>query len=151
LKHGDETVIVLAPEVSWCAKGDLCQRVEVGATLDVLVLRYNYQKREIGGSIRRLHPEENPYRRLSRLEPGTVLRGKVKGVFPDGVTVALPCGARGEVPPSRHSRHDLKIGDEVAVTITALEVDEGRLVLAPVPDGTTPGDNALAPTLAGSP
>src|SRR5438105_4118468 len=90
LKSGDQTVVVLAPEVSWFGKGELRQCVRVGEVFDVLVLRFNYPKREVVGSIRRLKPEENPYRHLSRLEPGTVLRGCVTGVYRDGVAVDLP-------------------------------------------------------------
>ncbi len=138
-------IVVLAPEVAWCGKGDLRDRMRPGDEFDVQVLRYNYQTRELVGSIRRLHPEQNPYRHLSRLEPGTILQGRVSGVYHDGATVRLPNGARGDLPKHRFGSRDLKAGDEVGVTIAALEVDEGRLTLDLAPqESGSPNQSAAA-------
>jgi ribosomal protein S1 len=130
LKHGDETVIVLAPEVSWHEKGDLRERVRVGQTFRVHVLRYNYQTREIVGSVRRLQPEQNPYRDLSRLAPRSVLRGKVVFAAGSDFTVELPNGAWGLLPKHLVQK-ELKVGDPVEVEVADLEVDEARLGLQP--------------------
>src|SRR5262245_420538 len=151
LQFGEETVLVLAPEVAWLAKGDLRSRVQVGELFDILVLRYNYQTGEIVGSIRRLHPEQNPYRQLSRLEPGEVFRGKVTAVYADGATVYLANGARGNIPAPQLPRRKLQPGEEVEVIIAALEVDEGQLTLALVPRRTEPVERPAGPALAGTP
>jgi ribosomal protein S1 len=128
LKHGDETVVVLLPEVSWLDKRDLRDRVRVGEVFDVYVLRYNYVNKQIVGSIRRAHPELNPYRALSRLPPGEAFCGKVVQISNDRVAVKLANGATGKIPRYRLSA-DLEVGAAVEVTIAALEVDEGNLIL----------------------
>ncbi len=148
LKYETEKVFVHLPEVSWQDLGDPGESVQVDDILGVYVLRYHYLKREIVGSIRRLHPEQNPYRQLSRLPPGEVLRGQVKSTYRDGATVVLPNGARGHVPRTQVDQHNLKPGDEALVNIAALEVDEGCLTLAVAPEKTTPGKQPLVPTLA---
>lgn len=77
LEHAQGPVLVLAPEVSWSDRRPLSEMIRPGEQYDVIVLRYNYRDHVAVGSIRRLHPEENPYRQMARLEPGTVLRGRV--------------------------------------------------------------------------
>jgi ribosomal protein S1 len=130
LKHGDETVIVLAPEVAWRGQRDPRERVRIGESFRVLVLRYNYEAREIVGSIRRLQPEQNPYRQLSQLDVGSALRGKVVFAAGSDLSVELPNGARGLLP--RHLLgKELRVGDPVEVVVADLEVDEGRLTLRP--------------------
>jgi ribosomal protein S1 len=128
LNHAGGRVVVLAPEASWHDNRDLKQRFQVGDVLRVLVLRYNYKDEVYVGSIRRLYPEENPYRNLSRLRPRTVLQGKIISMAGDEVTVSLPNGAFGFVPKYRTPAH-WERGQVVPVVITALEVDEGRLWL----------------------
>lgn len=128
LKHNDETVFVVLPEVSWLDNRDLRERVSVGEVFDVYVLRYNYEKKEIVGSIRRAHPERNPYRALSRLPPGRVLCGKVVQTLDEQVRVRLANGATGHIPAYRVPIH-LENGEAVEVVIACLEVDEGDLVL----------------------
>lgn len=132
LEHPEGPVCVLVPEVSWSAKGDLRERVRRGEAYDVLVLRYNYRDQIIVGSIKRLHPEENPYRQLSRLEPGQVFQAKVLHNAGSEMTVELPNGAWGQVP-LRLVPTELNAQDTMDVVITSLEVDEGQLWLEPAP------------------
>ncbi len=146
LKHGDETVVVLAPEVSWRDKRDIREQVHVGDNLNVLVLRFNYQTKEIVGSLRRLRKDDNPYWHLSRLEPGSPLHGKVVGVYSDGVTVNLQNGARGNIPKHRVQQKNLKPGQDIQVTVCSLNVDEGILTL----DLTLQEDKQAVPAMAQS-
>ena len=128
LNHAEGKVVVLAPEVSWHDHRSLRDRFKIGDVSRVLILRYNYKDEAYVGSIRRLHPELNPYRELSRLRPGTVLEGKVTSLAGDEVTVGLPNGAFGHVPKRLTPSH-WERGQMVPVVITGLEVDEGRLWL----------------------
>jgi len=149
LEHAEGPVCVLLPDVSWSAQGDLQERIRVGAEYDVLVLRYNYRDRIVVGSIKRLHPEENPYRQLSRLEPGTALPAKVRHSAGSEVTVELENGAWGHAP--RHLLPaGLKAGDLIEVVITGLEVDEGRLWLEPAQRAASErnGPTITPPTVA---
>lgn len=129
LEHPQSAVIVLLPELSWAAVQNPRDVVRLGEELDVLVTGYNYKTREIVGSLRRLHPEKNPYRDLSRLEPGTSLKGKI--TFADSVSycVEFPNGARGSLPKVGASG-TRKVGDEVEVIITHLAVDDGIMAVS---------------------
>src|SRR5947209_11768997 len=97
MDHPAGPVLVLVPEVSWSDRRPPSQWMRPGDEFDVYVLRYNYRDRVIVGSMRRLRPEENPYRQLARLEPGTVLRGRARLIAGDAVSVALANGAWGDI------------------------------------------------------
>jgi ribosomal protein S1 len=130
LEHPEGAVVVLIPEVSWCDRRPLAERVRPGDEYEVLVLRYNYRDRQLVGSIRRLQPEQNPYRQLARLEPGTIVRGTVILPHDGEVTVELSNGAWGRVPKASITAK-VERGDELDLVITAIDVDEGRLNLEP--------------------
>jgi ribosomal protein S1 len=128
LKHGAEDVLVLVPELSWKPGTEPRQMAAIGDDLRVRVLRYNYKDRVILGSVKALYPEDNPFRKLARLEPGSVLVGKVRTVFDDEVRIDFDGGAWGKIPRNGLAA-DLHVGDEVEVVIQSLEVDEGLLTL----------------------
>jgi ribosomal protein S1 len=131
MQHDSETIFVHLPEVSWRDKRPFPQWIHPGDAFDVLVIGYNYVNRQIIGSIRRLHPGENPFRELSRLEPGTVLQGKVKRNYGDGeIMVELSNGAWGHMPGHAVQRK-LAPGENVEVVISTLKVDEGRAWFEP--------------------
>ncbi len=148
LEHAGERVVVLAPEISWKPSGDLRQAIRLGDEYDLLILRYNYRDRCFVGSLRRVHPEENPYRDLSRLAPRTTLRGKVINAIAGEATVELANGAWGRVPIRELSTTPTK-GDELDVMISALEVDEASLTLAPAAQAAPASDRPSpgAPTI----
>jgi small subunit ribosomal protein S1 len=133
LKHNGENVLVLIPELSWQPIRHPQQLVAVGDNVRVLVQRYNYKDRVIVGSVKALHPEQNPYRKLARLEPGTVLHGRVTLVTSDDVSVELPDNACGHISKHLLRRMPAK-GETIEAFIAALEVDEGRLWLEPARD-----------------
>ena len=131
LEHAEGPVAVLLPEVSWSDRRPLHESIRPGEEYDVLVLRYNYRDRVMAGSIRRLQPNQNPYRQLAGLEPGTPLRWRVVNVFDHDLTVELPNGAWGHVP-KRPIAATVQCDDEIDLVISAIEVDEGRLTLEPI-------------------
>src|SRR5689334_9029730 len=97
LEHAGHDILVLAPEVAWRPTQDLNAVVKLGDKRPVILLRYNYAKRAYAGSFRRLRPEENPYRHLSRLPPDELLTGKVATLAGGEWAVELPYGMRGYV------------------------------------------------------
>lgn len=141
LEHAQGPVIVLVPEVSWADARPLRERIQLETEHDVLVLRYNYRDKIIVGSIRRLDQEHNPYRQLALLEPGTVVTGRVVHLANDTVTVELPNGAWGHVP-KKHDSDGLKRDDELKLTISSVEVDEGRLYLQQVGPDARPANGS---------
>jgi ribosomal protein S1 len=130
LRHDGDEILVLIPEFSWHPVKNLQEVVRVGDRLRVQVLRYNYQDRRFVGSVRRLQQEDNPYRQLSRLPPGEVLDGTVLHTAGDDLTIRLPNGVWGYLP-KRCLTSEARAGDLIKVEIAALDVDEGRLTLAP--------------------
>jgi len=130
LKHQEDDVFVDIVDVSWRPGFDPTKELHVGDTMDVLALRYIHDKGYYAGSIKRVRQDENPYRSLVQFMPGHVFRGKVYTVYRDLTSVIMPGGAIGLVDNHRILKQ-LKPGDSIAVTISALDVDEGRLVLHP--------------------
>lgn len=130
-RFGDEVVFVPAGNYSWPGQSDNPLEGKLpGDSLDVFVLRYNYQTREIVGSFKHLSPEKNPYRRLARLAPDAVLNVVVLHNTAEGAIVGLPNGVSGIIPtPEMPKGHPLLPGDDVRVTILAIEPDDEILHL----------------------
>jgi ribosomal protein S1 len=127
-RHQGEKGLVLITDLSWEPVHDPSEIVHVGQTFDVKAIRYNYKNRQIVGSLKALEPEKNPYRKLARLEPGTILEGRVSTTSNGDTFVYLPYNTCGHIPTTA-DRRELKPGERVKVSIASLEVDEGRLVL----------------------
>ncbi len=101
----------------------------------MFIERLNYEDSIYAGSIKRLNPEQNPYRALSRYDPTTVFNGTVLLIHENGVTVELLEGCIGELPRLPETAI-LAEGSKVNVQITSLEADDEAvtLKLAGVPD-----------------
>jgi len=130
LEYQDEKVLVLVPDITWNMIGHPSDVVRLGDSLDIYVLRFNYRDKVIVGSIKKLHPDENPYRELSRLPPGTSLTGKVDIVLSDEILVVFENGARGRMR-KKLLPGSLGKGETIDVIISSLEVEEGLLTLEP--------------------
>jgi ribosomal protein S1 len=130
LQCEDQSILVLAPEVAWHDTREVMDQIRPGDILEVLILLCNYPKKEFSGSIRRARQQDNPYRALSRLETGTVLRAVVRKTDSDAIAVDLSCGARGKIPKYYMRRLPVS-GEEIEVVIASLLVDEGQLGLEP--------------------
>jgi ribosomal protein S1 len=130
LQHEDQSILVLAPEVAWHDTREAMDQIRPGDVLEVQILLCNYATKEFSGSLRRARQQDNPYRALSRLEPGNVLRAVVRRSDRDDVAVDLPCGARGKIP-KHYLRRTPAAGEEMDVVISSLLVDEGQLWLEP--------------------
>ncbi len=131
LKYGAETVFVDAANLLWRRGTNPLASAKPGDDLRVVVLRYNYRDRITVASLKHAHPEDNPYREVSRLPPGTVLRGKVECVHYDSVSVRLDNGAMGLIPKVLAPANAMK-GNEIDVVISSLEVESGDLRLEPL-------------------
>ncbi len=130
LQHGDEKIFVHLPEVSWRDRRPLQEWIHPGEVIDVLAIGYNYIDRAIIASMRRIYPDENPFRELARLEPGTVLVAKVKATDGDELSVALSNGAWGHLPKLTLTRIPDR-GDDIEVVISDLWADDGRARFEP--------------------
>jgi ribosomal protein S1 len=130
LQFEDQSILVLAPEIAWHDNREAMDQIRPGDVLEVQILLCNYPNKEFSGSLRRARQQDNPYRVLSRLEPGNVLRGVVRRSDRDDIAVDLPYGARGKIP-KHYLRRTPTSGEEMDVVILSLLVDEGQLWLEP--------------------
>jgi hypothetical protein len=117
----------------WPPNVDLQRLYPLGSKVPVYIKGYMYALRRVLGSIKRVDPNSNPYRQLSRLDAGTVLDGHVTFLLPDPETlsVTLSNGTPGHVMPEtiwrRGKQGAFKTGDSIKVVIEALDVHEGML------------------------
>ncbi len=148
LKRDGDDILVMAPDVSWKGRAP-AEVAQLGDELELIVMRYNYPKRVVVGSLKALHPEENPYRELARREPGEILIATVRDLLGDAFHVDLPQGAWGSLPRGCVCE-ELRPGDKVAVRIFDLEVDQGRLTLDFVRK-ISPGAEALVDNVPSHP
>ena len=156
LKHGNENVLILIPDLAWTPVKDAQQAARIGETMEVYVLRYNYIDKVIVGSLRHLHPEQNPYRQLSQREPGEVLQGRIQAIDGSHATVVFANGAKGSLNLAG-SASSLGVGDTIVVTISSLDVDQRILELKQVKLGAETANSGpphlttTGPLLSGSP
>lgn len=132
LARDGDTIFLPTGNLAWKPNENPIGDIHVGDSMKVVVLRLNYEKKTYAGSLKHLHPENNPYRELSLMPIGTSFDGTVSLVHQNGVSVRLRNGCVGEIGLAANSR-ELKQGEAIRVQITALEVDEERLVLALAP------------------
>jgi ribosomal protein S1 len=128
LQSGGDTIFTPLNNLSWTPSADILSQFEVGKTIRVLVERFNYEKGEYAGNLKVLVPEQNPYRGFSILPAGKVLRGRVKMVHQNGVTVEMNEWCSGELPLTEIASK-LVEGTEVSVQITSLELNDQRMTL----------------------
>ena len=128
LQHGGDTIFIPLNNLSWTPWPEILSQFEVGRNILVRVERFNYEKCEYSGNLRILTPERNPYREFSALPPGKVLRGRVKMVHQNGVTIELNKFCSGELPVTETTR-ELAVGAEVDVQIASLELNDQRMTL----------------------
>lgn len=131
LLYEGEGVFVDAANFCWTPDTNPVHDLKCGETIDVLVVRYNYEDQMIVGSFKHLRPESNPYRQLSRMPADTEFDSEVQYVHKDCVSVRLPNQAMGIIPKEQ-LRSDVHTGEQIRVRITSLEVDAGRLHVEPV-------------------
>src|SRR5262249_6576499 len=80
LAHGNDTILVVLNNVAWLPSPTTLASFRPGQAVHVLVERLNYENGIYSGSLRKLDPEGNPSRQLSREPLGKVFVGKVKMV-----------------------------------------------------------------------
>jgi ribosomal protein S1 len=132
LTQDKDTIFVPLSNLAWLPHPLTIAALQPGQTVMVLVERLNYKTKVYAGSVKRLHPEENPYRAFSRQPPDQVFGGKVKMIHHDGVVVDVGKGCVGELPLTEQTKA-LAEGSQVQVQITALELNEQRMTLKLAP------------------
>lgn len=128
LTHDDDSIFVPANNIAWVPTPTTMDAFRVGDSLSVVIERLNSENNTYAGSVKHLHPEENPYAAISLLPPNTVLEGMVKMVHQHGVSVETENRCIGELPLTDDTRA-LQKGAQVNVQVTALDVENQRMSL----------------------
>lgn len=71
-------ILVLIPDISWIPSVNSCNNfAEVGDTLDVKILNIDRERNRIAGSLRAVHPENDPWSGAWQINVGDVFNAKV--------------------------------------------------------------------------
>lgn len=148
--------LVPVSEISHSRVGRPADRLNVGDTVTVKVLRVDEEKGKITLSLKAL--EGDPWVAVvGRLRERQVVRGRAARATEFGVFVELLPGVDGllhvsEIPRSRQAelREAATVGAEVTVVIVSLDTEKRRIGLALAPDDAVPGAEVASSVVAGA-
>jgi small subunit ribosomal protein S1 len=137
--------LVPASEVSHSRVGRPADRLHLGESVTVKVLKVDEAKGRISLSLKAL--ESDPWMEVAgRLRDRQIVRGRVARVTDFGVFVELFPGVDGllhltEIPRSRHGemKKASETGEELIVLVTSIDLEKRRISLALAPEGAMPG------------
>lgn len=137
--------LVPASEISHSRVGKPADRLHVGESVTVKVLKVDDAKGRISLSMKAL--ESDPWTQIAgRLKDRQIVRGRAARMTDFGVFVELLPGVDGllhltEIPRSRHGemKKAAENGEELIVLVTSIDLDKKRISLALAPEGAEPG------------
>ena len=141
----EHEILVLIPDVAWVPVVHDCRDfARIGDDLDVKIVGINDQAGIIKGSIKEVHPEDDPWREPTIFSPGTTWDGTVTHRISGGrgegglvgYMVRLRPGVSGLLRAGEVGE-DLAVGDRVGVRVA--EVDEPSQKIRLVPWRPGPG------------
>src|SRR6266540_783443 len=148
--------LVPLSEMSHSSAGRATDRLHVGETVTVKVLKVDDAKGKITLSLKAL--EGDPWALVpAQLRERQIVRGRVARMTDFGVFVELLPGVDGllhltEIPRARHGemRQAAETGAELIVLVTSVDLDRRRIGLALAPEGAAPGAQLESPIAAGA-
>lgn len=137
LTHKGQEIVVLIPDVAWVPIVHDCREfARPGDELDVKILLFNEKAGIFRGSIKDVHPEDDPWRDPSAFGVGTAWTGRVSHLIPASPPEAGHFGSIVELTPgvsglllSGDAKRDFSVGDIVDVVITEVDVNSKRIRL----------------------
>jgi S1 RNA binding domain len=139
-EYGRHEILVLIPEISWIPSFASCEQVAaVGDELEVKIVHIDKDSNQIAGSLRAIHPENNPWGGAWQLGVGDVLDATVvrwveradRCGDAGGYLLALRPGALVMLCGLEAGR--LKSGDRRAVRITSIDALHGKVTVGLMP------------------
>jgi len=94
----------------------------------VKLIKYIEEKKQWLASIRKAHPENNPYVNLSKVNSSTVFDGKVFSVSIGDFFVSMEGGALGRISENPLNK-TISVGDDVRVSVIDVDPQEGKMNL----------------------
>jgi small subunit ribosomal protein S1 len=148
--------LVPASELSHSRVGRAADRLRVGESVSVKVLRVDPDKGKVTLSLKAL--EGDPWLAVAgRLRERHVVRGRAVRATDFGVFVELLPGVDGllhvsEIPRSRQGalREAAAAGAELAVMVMSIDSDKRRIALALAPDDAAAGDRVESAVAVGA-
>lgn len=128
LRHNDAELFVHLQELSWTDRRPANARGLLNSFLRVQVLSRDPEKDQWIASVKRIHPESNPFREVADLPVGVVLRGKVIYETSGAFFVRLHNGAEGIIIRSE-VKCEIRAGDNVDAIVVAVDAEKGKLQL----------------------
>jgi S1 RNA binding domain len=133
-------ILVLIPEISWIPSFASCEQVAaVGDELEVKVIHIDKDRNKIAGSLRAIHPENDPWGVAWQLSVGDVLDATVvrwveradRCGDAGGYLLALRPGALVMLCGLEAGR--LKSGDRLAVRIISIDAQHRKVTVGLMP------------------
>ncbi len=123
-------ILVLITDISWIASFCSCEQVaDVGDKLRIKITGIDYEHNRIGGSIKQLYPENNPWDGSWNIHEGMTIRAKVKRYVKKADRCEDKPGYFVELKPGScamlcDSGKDLRINTLINVIITKIDLNK---------------------------
>jgi ribosomal protein S1 len=141
LTHQGQEILVLIPDVAWVPTVHDCREFATpGDEFDVKILRVVEEKGIFRGSIKDVHPKDDPWHDPSAFQTGSAWTGRVTkqvstsrsdgGSF--GFVVELSPGVSGLLR-SEDAGRNLSVGDSVDVIIVEVDSSSKKITLKQSP------------------
>lgn len=123
-------------DMSWKKIKHPKEMVQLGDTLDLMVLNYDREEQKVSLGLKQLVP--NPWEDIHKKYPeGSKVIGKVTNIVDYGVFVELEPGVEGLVHISemswtrklKHPSQMVQLGDEVEVVVLGIDIEKKRISL----------------------
>lgn len=134
--YGPYEILVLIPEISWIPSFASCEQVaSVGDELEVKIIHVDRERNKIAGSLRAIHPENDPWSGVWQLQVGDV----IEAIVVRWVERADRCGDSGgyllALRPGALAMlcdvgaGNLKNGDRCPVRVTSIDPANRKVVV----------------------
>jgi hypothetical protein len=139
-EFGTHEILVRIPEISWIPSFASCEQVAaVGDEFDVKIVHIDKERNKIAGSIRAIHPENNPWGGTWQLNVGDVLEASVlrwvekadRCGDAGGYLLALRPGALVMLCGLEAGRFES--GDRCAVRISSIDAQHEKVTVGLMP------------------
>ena len=123
-------------DISWSRIKHPSEKISVGESLQVKILKFDREKRRVSLGLKQLHENENPWEAIKNaVKEGDVVQGKITGFTEYGAFVSIKDGIEGLVHISEicWGKKDktpadyLKVGDSTDLQVIQVDQDQQRI------------------------
>ena len=123
-------------DICWNRIQHPSEKIKVGETLEVKVLKFDREKNRVSLGLKQLHESENPWEKIKKdIREGDRVRGKITSLTDYGAFVAIQDGVEGLVHVSEMSwgrkvkqpSDIFKVGDEIDLKVIGMDHEHQRI------------------------